>query len=85
MIAHRYALSMSGVDTVILGVKNRAELEQCLDAEAAGLRRSLERASISRDAAMKATEDASNARKDLAVIEETAGKVKALAVSLAAG
>jgi aryl-alcohol dehydrogenase-like predicted oxidoreductase len=36
MVAHRYALSMSGVDTVILGVKNRAELQQCLDAEAAG-------------------------------------------------
>ncbi len=27
---------MPGVDTVILGVKNRAELTQCLDAEAAG-------------------------------------------------
>jgi len=36
LIAHRYALSMDGVDTVILGVKNRAELQQCLDAEAAG-------------------------------------------------
>lgn len=36
VIAHRYALSMSGVDTVILGVKNRAELAQCLGAEAAG-------------------------------------------------
>ncbi|HZZ34546.1 MAG TPA: aldo/keto reductase, partial [Caulobacteraceae bacterium] len=36
VIAHRYALSMDGVDTVILGVKNRAELQQCLDAEAAG-------------------------------------------------
>ena len=36
VIAHRYALSMAGVDTVILGVKNRAELKQCLDAEAAG-------------------------------------------------
>ncbi len=34
--AHRYALSMAGVDTVILGVKNRAELEQFLGAEAAG-------------------------------------------------
>ena len=33
-LAHRYALSMEGVDTVILGVKNRAELEQCLEAEA---------------------------------------------------
>lgn len=36
VIAHRYALSMPGVATVILGVKNRAELQQCVDAEAAG-------------------------------------------------
>ncbi len=36
VIAHRYALSMDGVDTVILGVKNREELRQCLDAEAQG-------------------------------------------------
>jgi aryl-alcohol dehydrogenase-like predicted oxidoreductase len=36
IVAHRYALAMDGVDTVILGVKNRAELEQCLDAEAHG-------------------------------------------------
>jgi len=35
-MAHRYALSMDGVDTLILGVKNRAELAQCLEAEAAG-------------------------------------------------
>jgi aryl-alcohol dehydrogenase-like predicted oxidoreductase len=35
-IAHRYALSMDGVDSLILGVKNRDELRQCLDAEAAG-------------------------------------------------
>ena len=35
-IAHRYALGIEGVDTVVLGVKNRAELKQCLDAEAAG-------------------------------------------------
>ena len=35
-IAHRYALSMSGVDTVILGVKNRDELTECLNAEAEG-------------------------------------------------
>lgn len=35
-VAHRYALSMPGVDTVVLGVKNRAELEQCLAAEARG-------------------------------------------------
>jgi aryl-alcohol dehydrogenase-like predicted oxidoreductase len=36
MIAHRYALAMDGVDTVILGVKNRQELRQCLDAERQG-------------------------------------------------
>lgn len=36
VIAHRYALGMDGVDTVVLGVKNRAELQQTLDAEAAG-------------------------------------------------
>jgi aryl-alcohol dehydrogenase-like predicted oxidoreductase len=35
-LAHRYALSMPGVHTVVLGVKNRPELEQCLEAEAAG-------------------------------------------------
>jgi aryl-alcohol dehydrogenase-like predicted oxidoreductase len=33
-IAHAYALSMSGVDTVVLGVKNRAELDACIAAEA---------------------------------------------------
>jgi hypothetical protein len=27
---------MDGVDTVVLGVKNRAELMQCLEAEALG-------------------------------------------------
>ena len=32
VLAHRYALSMPGVDTVVLGVKNREELRQCLDA-----------------------------------------------------
>jgi aryl-alcohol dehydrogenase-like predicted oxidoreductase len=35
-IAHRYALSLPDVDTVVLGVKNRSELAQCLAAEAAG-------------------------------------------------
>jgi len=35
-LAHRYALSINGVDTVVLGVKNRAELRECLDAEKAG-------------------------------------------------
>jgi aryl-alcohol dehydrogenase-like predicted oxidoreductase len=36
MLAHRYALDMEGVDTVILGVKNREELAQCIAAEAEG-------------------------------------------------
>jgi aryl-alcohol dehydrogenase-like predicted oxidoreductase len=35
-LAHRYALSMEGVDTVVLGVKNRTELRDCLAAEARG-------------------------------------------------
>jgi aryl-alcohol dehydrogenase-like predicted oxidoreductase len=35
-LAHRYALSMPGVDTVVLGVKNRAELRECLAAEMKG-------------------------------------------------
>jgi aryl-alcohol dehydrogenase-like predicted oxidoreductase len=35
-VAHRYALGIDGVDTLVLGVKNRAELRQCLAAEAAG-------------------------------------------------
>ena len=33
ILAHQYALSMTGVDTVVLGVKNRDELRQCLAAE----------------------------------------------------
>jgi aryl-alcohol dehydrogenase-like predicted oxidoreductase len=35
-VAHRYALNIEGVDTLVLGVKNRAELAQCVAAEAAG-------------------------------------------------
>jgi aryl-alcohol dehydrogenase-like predicted oxidoreductase len=35
-LAHRYALTMPGVSTVVLGVKNRDELGECLDAEARG-------------------------------------------------
>jgi aryl-alcohol dehydrogenase-like predicted oxidoreductase len=31
-IAHRYALGMDNVDTVVLGVKNRMELDDCLKA-----------------------------------------------------
>jgi len=36
LVAHRYALGIAGVDTVVLGVKNRQELEQCLHAERRG-------------------------------------------------
>ena len=35
-LAHQYALSMAGVATVVLGVKNREELRECVEAEAAG-------------------------------------------------
>jgi aryl-alcohol dehydrogenase-like predicted oxidoreductase len=35
-LAHRYALSIPGVATVILGVKNRAELRECLVAAERG-------------------------------------------------
>ena len=31
IVAHRYALTMRGVSTVVLGVKNRQELMACLD------------------------------------------------------
>lgn len=36
VLAHRYALSMEGVDTVVLGVKNRDELNECLRAAEQG-------------------------------------------------
>lgn len=36
IVAHRYALGMEGVDTVVLGVKNVAELDQTLEAERRG-------------------------------------------------
>jgi len=36
IVAHRYALGMEGVDTLVLGVKNVAELEQALLAEQRG-------------------------------------------------
>jgi aryl-alcohol dehydrogenase-like predicted oxidoreductase len=36
VLAHRYALDMEGVDTVVLGVKNRSELAECIAAEALG-------------------------------------------------
>ena len=35
-LAHRYALSMPGVDTVVLGCKNRQELAECVTAAEAG-------------------------------------------------
>ena len=34
-LAHQYALSMPGVETLVLGVKNREEFAECLAAEAA--------------------------------------------------
>jgi len=36
VLAHRYALSINGVDTVVLGVKNRRELAECVAAANAG-------------------------------------------------
>ncbi len=35
-LAHRYALSMHGVSTVVLGAKNRVELRECAEAESRG-------------------------------------------------
>ncbi|MEZ5854011.1 MAG: aldo/keto reductase [Hyphomicrobiaceae bacterium] len=35
-LAHRYALSMDGVDTVVLGCKNRREVQECVAAANAG-------------------------------------------------
>ena len=35
-LAHRYSLSIEGISTVILGVKNRTELRECVAAEARG-------------------------------------------------
>lgn len=35
-LAHRYALSMDGVDTVVLGCKNQLELRECVAAAEAG-------------------------------------------------
>ena len=36
VLAHRWALTAPGLATVVLGVKNRRELDECLAAEAAG-------------------------------------------------
>ncbi len=35
-LAHRYALSVEKVSTVILGIKNRKELQECIEAEKKG-------------------------------------------------
>ena len=35
-LAHRYALSIQSVSTLVLGVKNREELRECIEAEARG-------------------------------------------------
>jgi hypothetical protein len=60
-------------------------VEELLAWEAHTVLRGLKLAAASRHAAMHAKDDASNAHKDLAAIEETAGKVRALAVTLAVG
>ena len=36
-LAHQYALSMEGPATIVLGVKNRDELQECIAAEAGGM------------------------------------------------
>jgi aryl-alcohol dehydrogenase-like predicted oxidoreductase len=36
VVAHRYALGIPGVDTLVLGVKNRRELAECVAAAEAG-------------------------------------------------
>ncbi len=46
IVAHRYALGIDGVETLILGVKNREELRQCIEAEASGPLSAEEMASI---------------------------------------
>ena len=46
IVAHRYSLSMKGVDTVVLGVKNRAELAQCVEATGRGALSAEEMAAI---------------------------------------
>ena len=35
-LAHRFALSVEKVSSVILGIKNRKELQECVDAESRG-------------------------------------------------
>ena len=36
-LAHRYSLSVSRVGSVILGLKNRVELKECIEAEKKGV------------------------------------------------
>lgn len=36
LVAHRYALGIKGLDTLVLGVKNRTELAQCVEAAELG-------------------------------------------------
>jgi hypothetical protein len=57
-------------------------VQQELGKEATDLLVSLQEAAYSRMAALKRVEDLEYAREQMAVIEETAGKVKALAVIL---
>lgn len=47
-LAHRYALTMEGVDTVVLGCKNRTELLECVVAAEAGPLTSDEMAAVDR-------------------------------------
>jgi aryl-alcohol dehydrogenase-like predicted oxidoreductase len=35
-LAHRFSLSVKKVSSVVLGVKNRKELQECIDAEKKG-------------------------------------------------
>jgi aryl-alcohol dehydrogenase-like predicted oxidoreductase len=45
-VAHRYALGLPNIDTLVLGVKNRTELDECLAAEAAGALEAREMAAV---------------------------------------
>jgi hypothetical protein len=60
-------------------------VERELGEEAADLLAALREAAYSRMAALKRADDLEYARKQMAAIEETVGKVKALAVSLSVG
>ena len=45
-LAHRYALSVEKVSSVILGIKNRKELQECIDAEKRGKLSSYEKETL---------------------------------------